>query len=77
MLILDLDDTIFETKSMNPKIFDEAIDIIKNYYTDREEATDSEKVIQALWSIPVDEVFTKYKTEEYIKAKFYKKKLRR
>ena len=30
-------------------------------------------MIQALWSIPVDEVFTKYKTEEYIKAKFYKK----
>jgi len=36
MLILDLDDTIFETKSMNPQIFDSAISLIKNHYDKNE-----------------------------------------
>lgn len=60
LLILDLDDTIFKTKSMNPKIFDSALLVIKNYYLSVEPEVDSAALIAELWSQPIDDVFFRY-----------------
>lgn len=69
MLILDLDDTIFQTNSINPKIIEPAISIIENYYNSIE--TKVENIILDLWSKPIDIVFKKYKTPESIISDFY------
>ena len=71
MLILDLDDTIFQTNSINPEIFESAFSIIHNYYHSRETGIPIEKMITALWSQPHDLVFSKYKTPTYIISEFY------
>lgn len=73
MLILDLDDTIFETKSMNSKIFDSAISLIKNYYERSDSAVKSEEIIADLWSYPIDVVFVKYNTRKPLINEFYKR----
>ena len=71
MLILDLDDTIFKTKSMNPKLFDSAIDVVKKYYRTIEATALADKLIAELWSIPIDVVFSKYSTPKEIELEFY------
>jgi len=73
VLILDLDDTIFETKSMNSKIFDSAISLIKNYYERSDSAVKSEEIIADLWSYPIDVVFVKYNTRKPLINEFYKR----
>lgn len=70
MIILDLDDTIFETSSMNPKLFDSAISIVKKYYQN-ESIELSEEIVGKLWTDPADKVFDKYKTPEEIVQAFY------
>lgn len=72
MLILDLDDTIFETKSMNPRIFDSAITLIKNHYEQNYSELEYEKIIKELWSYPVDVVFAKYNTKKSLVTEFYR-----
>ena len=72
MLILDLDNTIFETKSMNPKIFQPILDIIISYYHSVNQSTIVPQIIEELWSIPMDEVFKKYNTPEKIQQQTYK-----
>lgn len=72
MLILDLDNTIFETKSMDSKIFDSAFALIEKYYTDNKLGIKSEEIITDLWSIPVDVVFAKYNTPTDLVSAFYK-----
>lgn len=71
MIILDLDDTIFETKSMNPRIFDSAITLIEDYYQQHHSIQKSKKVITELWSYPIDVVFKKHNTEEALVNQFY------
>lgn len=71
MLILDLDDTIFETKSMNPRIFDSAMAVIGNHYETYHSKAKSEEIINALWSYPIDIVFKKYNVEEVLINQFY------
>ncbi len=73
MLILDLDDTIFETKSMNPRIFDSAITVIEKYYGQNNLGVKPKEIIAELWSFPIDVVFEKYNTPESVSGDFYKK----
>lgn len=60
MLILDLDDTIFETNSMDPKIFDPAVVVIENYYKKNMSVSQASEVVSELWILPMDVVFQKY-----------------
>ncbi|MEM9545207.1 MAG: HAD family hydrolase [Bacteroidota bacterium] len=70
MLIVDLDDTIFKTSSMNPKIFDSAIEVIVNYYIKSEKRVLKE-IVNALWEKPIDVVFHSYGTPTEIQKEFY------
>ncbi|MEM9848734.1 MAG: HAD family hydrolase [Bacteroidota bacterium] len=71
MLLLDLDDTIFETKSIDPAVFEPAFSIISEYYQSIEPAIVIEAITSELWSKPTDVVFQKYKTPHSIVLKFY------
>lgn len=71
MLIFDLDDTIYDTKSIDPKVVRPAISIIEDYYRSHFNERDLEKLILDLWSIPVDEVFKKYATPKAVIKAFY------
>lgn len=73
MIILDLDDTIFETMSMNPRLFDSAISLIENHYKQNYSYSKSKEIIAELWSFPIDVVFSKYNTKKTLVAEFYKK----
>lgn len=73
MLILDLDNTIFETKTIRPEIFQPVMDLIENYYQSKNENQIVQQIIQKLWTSPMDEVFEKFNTPEKIKQQAYKK----
>jgi len=73
MLIIDLDNTIFETKSINPAIFNPAINLIEEYYQSKNENSIAQKIISELWTKPMDEVFYKNKTPEKVRHQFYNK----
>lgn len=60
LLIVDLDDTIFETKSMNPKIFQPVMDIIEDYFTTHFGATKTQTVLADMWKFPFDVVVKKH-----------------
>lgn len=72
MLILDLDDTIFETKSMDSRIFNPAISILKEYYSTVNSDSELEEIVATLWSKPIDVVFLKYPVPETIVSDFFK-----
>lgn len=71
MLILDLDDTIFRTNSIDPKIVNEPISLVKGYYEQIHRPELLEKVTADLWSNPHDIVFQRYKTPESVVRAFY------
>jgi len=66
MIILDLDDTIFKTSSIDPRIFDSAINTIKKFYN-------NENIIDELWEKPMDTVFEKYSIPNEVREEFYVK----
>ena len=70
ILIFDLDDTLFETKSIGKKsvkpIFDKFEDLlIKRYGTEM-----TEKIIPELWKFPFDFVCQKYKFDNKLNSEF-------
>lgn len=71
MLILDLDNTIFETKSINPNLFIQMTNFINEYYSSINEKSIGKQIIDEIWSIPMDIVFEKYNTPERIKQLAY------
>ncbi len=71
MIILDLDDTIFETRSMNPTIFDSAISVLSRYYNSDKTEIESTEVIEKIWSIPIDQVFAEYDTPDSVVSEFF------
>lgn len=73
MLILDLDDTLFETSSINPQLFHLPLSLIQNYYAANASRELADKVITELWSNPLDKVFATYGTPKAIIAEFYQK----
>ncbi len=72
MLILDLDDTIFETKSMSSDIFDEPISVLRSYYSQQPD-NNTDYIINELWTNPIDYVLAKYDTPSSIVEDFYNK----
>lgn len=72
MIVLDLDDTIFATKTMNPRIFDSAISLIEQYFSSMDSEKKAQMVISDLWSKPIDHVLRTHCTPEAIIAKFYR-----
>lgn len=60
MLILDLDDTLFQTNSMRADIFEPAIGPIQKYYEDSFGLEKALEVVQDLWQIPFDMVIQKH-----------------
>ncbi len=71
-LILDLDDTIFETKTITMDqvalIFEHFRSVTKNDYS----PTEIEKIITDLWKVPFDVVSEKYQFTPEVNAKFSK-----
>lgn len=72
MIIIDLDDTIFETGSMNPRIFESAISIIIEYFENENPAFKS-KLESDLWSFPIDYLISKYSIPPKTIERFYNK----
>jgi len=71
LLILDLDDTIFETKSIDPQIFDPLIQLIHDYASAKYDQETTEKITQALWHRPFDVVANKFNFSQEIIDSFY------
>ena len=71
MLIFDLDDTLFPTRSMDASIFEPVIESLKRHYRLNRSESSSEAVISELWSNPIDTVFSKYETPPSVIAQFY------
>lgn len=70
-MILDLDDTIFRTDTMNPQVFDVAISNLRKYYLSIGSAEHFEQVMAAIWSTPIDQVFEQFDTPVDIMTQFY------
>lgn len=70
MLIVDLDDTIFPTKSMPSSLFKVAIDNISSYVLSNTEHN-VESLIADLWSRPVDVVCHAYGLPDDVLRRFY------
>jgi len=66
MLILDLDDTIFETKSMSESSFSVIIEMIRNQLNDKIEVEKINELIENLWHRPFDIVMNKFEIDESI-----------
>lgn len=71
MIIVDLDDTIFETKSINPRFFGTAISILQHYYQENYNEALADQVVSAIWSNPIDVVFEQYHTPAPIVKTFF------
>lgn len=73
MLILDLDNTIFETNSISPELFNPIFEIIQSFYNSNGETEKATKIIAELWTTPMDSVFEKYTTPKVIQDQAYDK----
>ena len=71
MLILDLDNTIFQTNSINPAHFQPAIKIIEQYFVTEYGAEKSALIKNDLWHLSFDVIVQKYKIPEEVQAEFY------
>lgn len=70
ILILDLDDTIFETGSMDAQIFEPATSVIFSHFQN-ENQTFRLEIQKDLWSYPFDFVQSKYDIPSHIIDEFY------
>jgi len=73
MLILDLDDTIFQTTSIQPEIFQPLVDIVENYCKKNFGIEKSKSVTEDLWHIPFDMVCKRYEIPSFIQDEFFEK----
>ena len=71
LLILDLDDTIFETKSMSSEIFEAPISVLIKHCINNNVQIVQETLIADLWSLPIDVVFSKHNIPNRITTSFY------
>jgi len=70
LLILDLDDTIFETKSIPSNVFQPVFEVVENHYKGHPifQCIESD-----LWTNPFDLVAQKYAIPESVQIQFYQK----
>ena len=66
-IILDLDDTIFQTKSMDAKIFEPFFKHLVLNLKPNFNQQDIERITSDLWQRPFDVVIKKYNIEDYQK----------
>lgn len=71
ILILDLDDTIFETNSMDMSVFDPAQKVIEEYTIKSFGQRDSDNIINKIKQLPFDIVANKYNFPTEIRNRFY------
>ena len=71
LLILDLDDTIFPTQSMNPDTFRPVFEIIEHFAQQRVPPADGQQIIQDLWRYPFDTVAQTYQIPDRVKQEFF------
>ena len=72
MLIVDLDDTLFETRSIAPSTFKPALEPIERFGKAHYSADLFQKMVEDLWSYPFDLVAGKYGIPLAIQDEFYK-----
>lgn len=70
ILILDLDDTLFPTKSIEPSVFAPAMRIIETYFQTRASDEQYKQVLHDLWSTPFDHVAQKHQIPQSIQQTF-------
>jgi putative hydrolase of the HAD superfamily len=56
MLILDLDNTIYNTSTINRTVFSPVIEVLKKYYGNKYNETKVTEVISDFWTKPIDVV---------------------
>lgn len=71
ILILDLDDTIFETRSMDMTVFDPAKRVVEEFALGHFGNQVSTKIIEEIKSIPFDIVANKYEFPDEVRSRFY------
>jgi putative hydrolase of the HAD superfamily len=71
ILILDLDDTIFETNSMDMSIFDPARKVIEEYTVNHYGQIESDNIINEIKQLPFDTVANKYNFPIERRNRFY------
>jgi len=72
LLIFDMDDTIFETKSISPAKIQPILDSFRSEAIKDYEEAEVNMIIAALWRNPFDDVAAKYHFSEQIKTNFAK-----
>lgn len=72
MLILDLDNTIFPTNSIQFDHFLPAVEIVEKHLLQNFDKAKTRSIIELLWSVPFDTVSKKYNFPEKVNADFYK-----
>lgn len=71
LLILDLDDTIFETKSMDMSLFDPARRVVEEFTLKQYGAEETQQIVNEIKESPFDTVADKYNIPEHIQSRFY------
>lgn len=70
-LILDLDDTIFRTKSMDMAVFDPARQLIEDFALEEYGSEVSNEIIEEMKKSPFDVVANKYQFPDNLSLQFY------
>ena len=73
MLLLDLDDTIFETASIPHKVVEPAIVVVRTWFETEFGIEKANQIISALWKLPFDIVSRKYEIPNEVQADFFRK----
>jgi len=73
ILILDLDNTIFETSSMSATIFQPLLEIITTYTIPAFGEEKTKEIVEQIWQKPFDFVAKKYGLPLDIQRRFYEK----
>jgi len=72
MLIVDLDDTIFQTTSMRKDIFEPAISMVQNYCLETLGVKKAEQARLDLWRFPFDVIAEKYQLPSEIGEAYFR-----
>jgi putative hydrolase of the HAD superfamily len=72
MLILDLDNTIYNTLTINRTVFSPVIEVLKKYYGNKFNETKANDVIGDFWTKPIDVVLKTHSPPKSIENAIFK-----